>query len=252
MKKTNVPKFLKSLFNLTANDHKIPTDIDLDYKIEELGFYMHYIWPLLWTIIKKKVWFFWRYKWQIWGRNLIVFALLFIATYFAIFRVGKPIFIKEEPKTIVKEIYVTNLKPFKQFVYDIGTAESGNDWGCHKEGSTMLGYFQFSSIYLSALGINVEPEYFLSDSTLQLATFKRNNHLNQVKYKKYFDAWNGKPLPQDKRYIITESGILMAFHLKPTAAIKYFESGCTDISDTDGNGTNVSTYIKKFSGYKIE
>ena len=246
------PKLFRALFNLTAHDKKIPTDENLDYEIEQLGFYMRYAWPLLSKIIKRKIFLFWRYKWKIWAKNIIVYSLLLIAIYFAWIKVAKPIFIKETPNTIIKEIYVTNLKSFDELMVDVGERESSNRWKAHKDGSSMLGYFQFDPTTLKLIGINVEPEYFLNDSNLQISAFKRLMHVNRITYQKYINRWNNKPLPQDKRYIITESGILMAFHLKPAGTIQYFNSGCVDDSNCDGNGTKVSDYIKEFSGYKVE
>lgn len=247
----NHPKLFRSLFNLTADDPKIPTDINLDQDIDLLGMYMHVVWPLLKKIIKAKIWFFLRYKWKRWLKNLISTILIIVSTYYAWIKVAKPIFIKEE-KTIVEEIYVSNLKPYNKFLYEVGKAESGNIWNIHSEGSSMLGRFQFSPSTLKLIGIDVEANYFLNDSNLQLAAFKRLMHINKKYFEKYISKWNGKVLPQDKRYVITESGILMAFHLKPSGAVRYFDSGCIDDSDTDGNGTPVSAYVKKFSGYRVE
>jgi hypothetical protein len=70
-------------------------------------------------------------------------------------------------------------------------------------------------------------------------------------HQRYIDHWQNKPIPQDKRYIITESGVLMAFHLLGPSATQYFDSGCVT-DGTDGNGTPVSQYVKLFSGYKVE
>lgn len=246
------PKLLRALFNLTSQDEKVPTDVDLDDKIESLGFHMHYVWPLLKTIIRKKIWFFFRYKWKNWGKNVLIYMALIIAIYFALVKVSNTIFIKENAEVITKEIYVTNLKSFTELMHAVGKKESGNNWAITREGSSMLGYFQFDPATLKGIGINVEPEYFLNDSNLQISAFKRLMHVNRKAFSKYIVKWQGKPMPQDKRYIMTESGILMAFHLKPSGAVRYFESGCIDDSDTDGNGTTVSYYIKEFSGYKVE
>lgn len=246
----NHPKLFRNLFNLTADDPKIPTDTNLDQDIDILGMHMQVVWPLLKKIIKAKIWFFLRYKWKRWLKNLISLILILVSTYYAWVKVAKPIFIKEE-KTIIEEIYVTNLKTFNQLVHDVGKVESGNDWNIVSTNG-MLGYFQFYTSNLPAIGINVSKEDFLNDTMLQIVTFKRSLQYNKRTFQKYITKYVGKTLPQDRRYVITESGILMAFHLKPSGAVRYFDSGCIDDSDTDGNGTPVSTYVKKFSGYRIE
>ena len=250
--KRHHPKLFKNLFNLTAHDSKVPTDQELDEKIEQLGFYMRYVWPLLRLILKRKLWFFFRYKWKYWGKKLIVYSTLAVAIYFAWVKVAAPIFIKGDSKVVIKEIYVTNLKTFDELMKYVGEKESGNTWNMHRAGSVMLGYFQFDPSTLKGIGINVDENYFLNDSNLQIAAFKLLMHKNRAYFQKYITRWSGKPMPQDRRYVMTESGILMAFHLKPSGAVRYFESGCVDDSDTDGNGTPVSAYIKEFSGYKVE
>ena len=62
--------------------------------------------------------------------------------------------------------------------------------------------------------------------------------------------FNNKKLPGVK-CTITESGILMSFHLKPKDALLYFNSCGKDKGSGDGNGTYVTKYIEKFSGYEI-
>jgi len=246
------PKLFKNLFNLTSVDEKVPTDKELDDKIEYLGHLMRYVWPLFKSIVRKKIWFFFRYKWRRPAKYVAYISSILIAVVIII----NLVFYKSivEHKTIVKteveEIYVSNLKSYDEFLYEVGYTESRNLWDCESENG-MLGRFQFNPGTLKAIGIDVEKEYFLNDTLLQISAFNRLLHLNKIKYQKYITKWAGTPLPQDERYIITESGILMAFHLKPTAAVAYFESECKDDSGSDGNGTTVSSYIKKFSGFKI-
>lgn len=247
------PKLYRNLLNLTKDDPKIPTDEGLDDEIEILGMHMHVVWPLLKKIIRKRIYFFFRYKWKTTLKR-IAFIGLCIACIILTWKLGvEPRVIKSAPETVTvtNEIYTTNLKSFTQFMHAVGKCESGNNWRIVSTGG-MLGYFQFYTSDLPHIGISVSKEEFLKDTMLQIVAFKRNLHYNKNTYQKYINKYQGAALPQDQRYIMTESGILMAFHLKPSGAVRYFESGCLDDSDTDGNGTSVSAYIKKFSGYKIE
>lgn len=246
------PKLFRSLFNLTKNDNKIPTDHELDDDIEKLGWMMQYVWPLLRKIIREKIKLFLKYKWKRTVKYILYISVIITCLFITWNQVVSPsiVDVQHQTDTIVKEVYVTDLKSYDELVDAVGFVESGNNWGIVNEFG-MMGRFQFSPGTLKGIGINVEQEYFLNDTLLQLAAFKRLLFINKQHYQKYIDKWNGKKMPQDD-VIMTESGILMAFHLKPSAAIKYFESNCTDISDRDGNGTPVTVYIKKFSGYKLE
>ena len=246
--KVKHPTFLRSLFNLTADDSKIPTNQQLDSDIEYLGTLMQVVWPLLKIIIKKKIGLFFKYKWKRPVKYIIYFVMLITAVLIPYTQFVEPQ-IRREVKTVTEEIYVSNLKSYDEFIQAVLMKESGGNWKEHS--SLMLGGFQFHPNTLKAIGFNIEPEYFLQDSSLQIAAFKRSIYISQQRYQSYITKWNGKSLPQDSRYIMTESGIIMAFHLKPAAAIEYFNSGCKN-DNVDGNGVSISSYIKKFSGYKID
>ena len=233
-----------------------PMDAQLEHDTNYLKYLIRATWPVFRRVFTKKLVNLIEHKWHV-----ILVTLVFISMSLSLTSViynkysAEPIHITTsvETDTVVEEveIYVSNLKTYDEFLYAVGYTESRNNWSIVSDGG-MLGRFQFNPNTLRGIGISVPQEYFLQDTMLQLVAFKRLLFLNKSNFQKYITQWSGKPLPQDERYIMTESGILMAFHLKPSGAIKYFESGCIDNSDTDGNGTPVSTYIKKFSGYKLK
>lgn len=245
-----LPGVLRSLFKLTAHSDKIPTDRSLDADIERVSWILQSQWPVIKRIIYKKIRFFFRYRYGIIIKSAIIMAAVWGLCNFMWAKVMEPAIVNYQRIHVTEEIYVSSLKSYDEFIDTVGSIESRNNWHVVSDGG-MLGRFQFSPTTLKAIGIDVDIDYFLNDTLLQLAAFKRLLYLNSIKYQNYINTWSGKSLPQDPRYIITESGILMAFHLKPSAAIQYFNSNCQDDSDTDGNGVPVSRYIKLFSGYKL-
>lgn len=178
---------------------------------------------------------------------LIIFLILFLLCIVLPAKTYQLPDIYHLPKTSMH----TELKSYSEFINDVGYIESRNNWSAENKYG-MLGRFQFSPVTLRGIGFNVEKEYFLADTLLQLTAFKRLLRINEKIYKKYINDWCGKMLPQDNKCIITKSGILMAFHLKPAGALQYFNSGCIDDNNTDAFGTPVSKYIKIFSGYNID
>ena len=80
-------------------------------------------------------------------------------------------------------------------------------------------------------------------------------------YYSYVDHWNYKKI-RNVKGTVTESGILMGFHLCPDDATVFFNSGGEKLGVPhknkkgemvvgDGNGTTVNVFIQRFSGYEI-
>ena len=142
------------------------------------------------------------------------------------------------------------MRPFKQFVKDVAQRESSGRYNITNQFG-MLGAFQFSpSTLKNYVGIDISAEDFLNNPELQIGAFRQlllNNHRS---YKKYVDAWNFKKMKNIKG-TVTESGILMAFHLRPESAIAFFNSGGKDLGKPDGNGIYVNHYIELFNGYEL-
>jgi hypothetical protein len=69
---------------------------------------------------------------------------------------------------------------------------------------------------------------------------------NKEKLQEYIDIFDGKTI---NGIYITESGILAAAHLGGQGSVKrYFRNGKVF---RDGNGTKITSYMNKFSGYDI-
>lgn len=110
-----------------------------------------------------------------------------------------------------------------------------------------LGKYQFGIGTLELVGI-YNADYFLRNPRLQEKAFQSNIARNKWILRKDIKRYSG--LKIGNAYI-TESGIIAAAHLAgPGNVKKYLRSGgLNDVSDE--YGTNISRYIKLFSGYDI-
>lgn len=136
------------------------------------------------------------------------------------------------------------------FLDKLGNAESGGKYdvvgGYNRK---YLGKYQFSPRTIKAMGINVSPDQFLRDSTLQdsvMIIYLRDNarSLRTIIAKFEGTVYNGVR--------ITKSGILAGAHLIGAGGIRsYFEPGKHPYPVSDGNGVHVSVYMKKFADYDL-
>lgn len=147
--------------------------------------------------------------------------------------------LKEKRKT---EYHQNELE---RFLDDIGFTESGNryhitnTWG-------YMGKYQFGKSTLRGLGYDVSRKEFLNNPELQEEAMLSLLLHNKEKLQRYIDKYSGKIINGIE---ISESGILAAAHLGGQNSVKkYFESGKVF---KDGNGTKITTYLHKFSGYDI-
>jgi len=139
------------------------------------------------------------------------------------------------------------VKNHAQFLEDLGMRESsGNYHAVNQFG--YLGKYQFGRKTLNALGFdNVSNREFLENASIQeeamFALLLHNKRILRRTIKKYHnDTING--------IHITESGILAAAHLAgPGNVKKFFKKG---YEFRDGNGTKMTSYLIKFSNYKLE
>lgn len=144
----------------------------------------------------------------------------------------------------VMEIVV---KDHNKFLEDIGFRESsGNYQAVNQFG--YLGKYQFGRSTLNALGYkDVSNREFLENHSIQeeamYALLSHNKHILRRQIKQYV----GKTI---NGVYITESGILAAAHLAgPGNVKKFFRKG---YEFKDGNGTKMTSYMVKFSGYHLE
>lgn len=139
------------------------------------------------------------------------------------------------------------VKNHNKFLEDIGFRESsGNYHAVNQFG--YLGKYQFGRRTLDALGYDsISNREFLENHSLQeeamYALLSHNKHILRRQIKEYVgQTING--------IYITESGILAAAHLAgPGNVKKFFRKG---YEFHDGNGTKMTEYLAKFSGYKLE
>jgi len=108
-----------------------------------------------------------------------------------------------------------------------------------------LGKYQFGASTLKMIGIN-NPAKFLKNPVLQEKAFIANAARNKWILRRDIKNFVGKRI---NGIVVTESGILAAAHLAgPGSVKKYLRSYGLD-NFTDGYGTTIQYYMKRFSGY---
>jgi hypothetical protein len=138
-------------------------------------------------------------------------------------------------------------KTHYKFLQDIGFSESsGNYKAVNQYG--YLGKYQFGRKTLNGLGYSkLSNREFLSNPELQEMAMEDLLNHNRKILSKYIEKYSGKVV---HGIYITESGILAAAHLAgPSNVKKFFRKG---YEFEDGNGTKMTSYLKKFSNYKLE
>tara|TARA_R110000765_G_scaffold76238_2_gene149287 strand:- start:1104 stop:1631 length:528 start_codon:yes stop_codon:yes gene_type:complete len=148
------------------------------------------------------------------------------------------------PKHLIKyeKVVINNMD---LFLHDLGHQESGNKYDIVNRFGYM-GRYQFGKSTLRTLKIKVTSEAFLSSPDLQEYAMQQNLLYNKKKLQKYIDRFEGQEI---NGILITESGILAAAHLGGAGSVrKYFRSGKVM---QDGNGIKITSYLKRFGGYKL-
>ena len=132
------------------------------------------------------------------------------------------------------------------FLTAVGFRESGNRYDIINKWGYM-GKYQFGKSTLKGLGFKVTKNEFLSNPQLQEEAMIALLLHNKEKLQKYIDVFDGQTI---NGMLITESGILAAAHLGGQGSVKrYFKNGKVF---RDGNGTKITSYMEKFSGYDIQ
>ncbi|HMC00733.1 MAG TPA: hypothetical protein VKN14_06830 [Flavobacteriaceae bacterium] len=108
-----------------------------------------------------------------------------------------------------------------------------------------LGKYQFGKGTLKMIGIN-NPNLFLNNPELQEKAFVANLERNKWILRRDIKQFVGKRI---NGVLITESGILAAAHLAGPGSVKKYLRSYGAVGFTDGYGTTIQYYIKKFSGY---
>ena len=151
----------------------------------------------------------------------------------------QPIEIKLEPVSI--EINETEM-----FLNAVGMRESSNRYDV-VNGWGYMGKYQFGKRTLKNLGYDISKKEFLNSPHIQeMAMLDLLSHNKKI-LQSYIDDYSGIVVDGTE---ITESGILAAAHLAGPGNVKrYFKKGK---QFKDGNGTKLTSYLTKFSGYRIK
>ncbi|OJV67827.1 peptidoglycan-binding protein LysM [Flavobacterium sp. 40-81] len=108
-----------------------------------------------------------------------------------------------------------------------------------------MGKYQFGKSTLRTVGIYNAAE-FLKNPKMQEKAFKALLARNKWELRKEIDRYEGKVIKGVK---ITESGILAAAHLGGAGSVKSFLRSNGANGFTDGFGTSLRSYMKRFGGY---
>jgi len=139
------------------------------------------------------------------------------------------------------------VKNHDKFLEDLGFRESsGNYKAVNQYG--YLGKYQFGRKTLNNLGYkNISNRQFLSDPSIQEQAMEDLLVHNKKILRRYIQKYNGKTI---NGIYITESGLLAAAHLAGAGNVKkFFRKG---YEFRDGNGTRMTSYMKKFSNYQLD
>ena len=137
-------------------------------------------------------------------------------------------------------------KEFDRFLNDIGHRESSNDYTVTNKWGYM-GRYQFGKSTLRGLGFKWTRKEFLNTPQFQEEAMLALLLHNKEKLQMYIDLFDGKVVNGN---LITESGILAAAHLGGQGSVRrYFKNGRVF---KDANGTKITSYLHKFSGYDIK
>ena len=154
--------------------------------------------------------------------------------------------VKVQPLKIETKSFGVSLKGHKAFLGEIGHKESSNNY----QAVNRLGYmgrYQFGKKTLKSIGINVTKQEFLSNPALQEEAMERLLEANYKSLKRFIDKYEGQTLHGVE---VTKSGVLAAAHLGGAGAVRrWFRKGS---NFKDANGTSITYYMKRFSGYKLD
>ena len=164
--------------------------------------------------------------------------------------------IEEPPRPLALEVITPKIEAPKvklviknhdKFLEDLGFRESSGNYKAVNQFG-YLGKYQFGRKTLNALGYQDVPNrVFLSNPTIQEEAMYDLLMHNRKILRRFIAKYEGKVI---NGVYITESGILAAAHLAgPGNVKKFFRKG---YEFKDGNGTKMTSYMKKFSNYQLE
>ena len=139
------------------------------------------------------------------------------------------------------------IKNHSRFLEDLGMRESSGNYKAVNQFG-YLGKYQFGRKTLNALGYeDVSNREFLANASIQEEAMYALLTHNRKILKRQISKYVGTTVAG---IYITESGLLAAAHLAgPGNVRKFFRKG---YEFKDGNGTKMTSYMIKFSNYKLE
>ena len=164
--------------------------------------------------------------------------------------------IEEPPRPLALEVITPKIEAPKvelviknhdKFLEDLGMRESSGNYKAVNQFG-YLGKYQFGRKTLNALGYqDVSNRVFLSNPSIQEEAMYALLTHNKKILRRQIEKYHGTSV---NGIYITESGILAAAHLAgPGNVKKFFRKG---YEFQDGNGTKMTSYMVKFSNYKLE
>lgn len=161
---------------------------------------------------------------------------------------SRPVALAVIPKIEIKAPEVKVIaKNHYAFLEAVGMRESSNNYKAVNQFG-YLGKYQFGRQTLNSLGYeDITNREFLANASIQEQAMKDLLKHNQKILRRYIENYEGKVI---NGVYITESGILAAAHLAGAGNVKkFFRKG---YEFKDGNGTKMTSYMKKFAGYLLE
>lgn len=143
----------------------------------------------------------------------------------------------ETPSPILGKSY-TGFKEALAFKESRGNYKVVNEFG-------YMGKYQFGKGTLSLIGIR-DANFFLNSPELQEAAFYANAARNKWILIRDIARFEGQVINGTE---ITESGILAAAHLAGPGSVKKYLRSWGQNAFTDGFGTTIGHYMRKFGGY---
>jgi len=253
---SKLPNFLTKFLKLTIDDSKIPTDTQLDRDIRTLSWYMHYVYPLTKSIIKRKLKNFFFYKWKLILKKLSIVVLILISFYLTYLLFFKPsednvnyTIIYKKVEKIEKDM-LNNPIPQENlnFMITFSLLESNATYdtigGYNK---AYWGAYQFGELALKEVGLSGMPkETFLHNPVLQ------NWAMNELMKKNYYylkDIIIEYKIPTKGgvkigMHLVTVSGLIAAAHLVGASPVKTFFKTNGQTVPKDGNNKPMTDYFQ--------
>ena len=160
---------------------------------------------------------------------------------------SRPLALEETTPKIEAPKLELIIRNHNQFLEDLGMRESSGNYKAVNQFG-YLGKYQFGRKTLDALGYkDVSNREFLANGSIQEEAMYALLTHNKKVLRRQISKYSGKVI---NGIYITESGILAAAHLAgPGNVRKFFRKG---YEFKDGNGTRMTSYMIKFSNYKLE